>query len=204
MLPSNAPPRGGPWPPSRCSGYRPIPPLRSSSAACWLWCKQHQQQPPRHQADSQCPARPSWGRDLAVPARAAYSAGKVPPEPPGGCCCWDILLLTGNRACPFHGNTPRDNVGLRNSVVARSGPSLAVAGTWASESSPLLSDAPPPLGGSAPRDEGPPAAPCKGSTGDAASGEGSAGMSKFLLVRSRIPSTNPCTCESATRHWRRG
>ena len=50
-------------------------------------------------------------------------------------------------------------------------PLLAVPGTGAGESLPVLGNAPPPLGGDTPADEGPPAAPGKSSTGDPAQSE---------------------------------
>ena len=75
-------------------------------------------------------------------------------------------------------------------------PLLAVASTGAGESPLVSGDAHPPLGGDAPPDEGPPPAPGKVSAGDAAPGEVAAGVSKSLLVRWRIWSTNPCTCRS--------
>ena len=69
-------------------------------------------------------------------------------------------------------------------------PLLAVTGTGDGESSPQLS-------GDAPPDEGSPLAPGKGSAGDAAPGEGAAGVSTCLLVRSWNWSTYPGTCGSA-------
>ena len=57
-------------------------------------------------------------------------------------------------------------------------------------------DAPLSLGGDAPPDKGSLTAPGKGSAGDIAAGEGAAGASKSHLVRSRIWSTNSCTCGS--------
>ena len=77
-------------------------------------------------------------------------------------------------------------------------PFLAVAGTGASESPPVSSDAPLPLvGGDAPPDKDSPAALGKASSGGADPGGGAAGVSKSLLMRPRIWSTNPCTCGSA-------
>ena len=76
-------------------------------------------------------------------------------------------------------------------------PLFAVPGTGAGENSSVSGDAPPPLGGDAPPDKGSLTTPGKGSAGDAAPGEGAAGVSKFLLVRSPIWSTNSCTYGSA-------
>ena len=76
-------------------------------------------------------------------------------------------------------------------------PLLVVAGIGAGEGPPVLSDTPPPLDGDAPPDEVPSAAAGKGSVNDAAPGKGTAGVSKSLVVRSRIWLINPCTCGSA-------
>ena len=67
----------------------------------------------------------------------------------------------------------------------------------ADESSSVSCDAPPPLGGDAPPDKGSVTSPGKGSAGDAAPGEGTAGVSKSRLVSSRIWLTTSCTCGSA-------
>ena len=61
-------------------------------------------------------------------------------------------------------------------------PLFDVAGTEA--------DAPPSIGGDAPPDKGLLVAPGKVSAEDGAPGEGAAGVSKSLLVRSQISSTN--------------
>ena len=66
----------------------------------------------------------------------------------------------------------------------------------AGEISSVFCDAPPPLGGDAPPDKGFLTAAGKDAAGDAAPGEGAAGMSKSLPVRSQIWSTNSCTCGS--------
>ena len=75
-------------------------------------------------------------------------------------------------------------------------PLLDVAGMGAGESPSSSCDAPLSLGGDAPPDKGSLTAPGKGSAGDIAAGEGAAGASKSHLVRSRIWSTNSCTCGS--------
>ena len=102
--------------------------------------------------------------------------------------------VTGNHARRLRGSLPHDDVGSRNPVGADSGLLLAVAGMGAGESPPVSGDAPPPLGGDASPDKGSLTALGKGSAGDAAPDEGSAGVSKSLLVRSWIWSTTPCTC----------
>ena len=79
-----------PW---RCASqhlpvaYCPILPLPNSSAACCSWCRRLQQEPPRHQADTQYLTCPCWYSDLVVAACATYSAGNAQPEP-RGCSCW--------------------------------------------------------------------------------------------------------------------
>ena len=74
---------------------------------------------------------------------------------------------------------------------------LGRAGTGAGKGHAVLGDAFPPLGKNAPPDRGSLTSLGKGSAGDAAPGEGVTGVSKSLLVRSRIWSTNSCTCGSA-------
>ena len=67
----------------------------------------------------------------------------------------------------------------------------------AGENPSVSYDAPPPLGGDAPPDKGSLTAAGKDAAGDAAPGEGAAGMSKSLPVKSQIWSTYSCTCGSA-------
>ena len=67
-------------------GHSPILAPPNSSAACCSWCRRVQQEPPRHQADTQYLACPCWCSDLVVAACATYSAGNAPSEP-RGCCC---------------------------------------------------------------------------------------------------------------------
>ena len=94
--------------------------------------------------------------------------------------------VTGNRARKLRGRTPRDDVGPMNPVVAHISPLFAVAGMGAGESLPVSGDALPPVGGDAPPDKGSLTAPGNSSAGDASPGEGVAGVSKSLLVRSWI------------------
>ena len=82
-------------------------------------------------------------------------------------------------------------------MLRKAAPLLAVASTGAGGSPSVLGDAPPPLGGDNPPDKGSPGALGKGYAGDVALGEGTAGVSKSLLVISRIWPTNSCTCRSA-------
>ena len=74
---------------------------------------------------------------------------------------------------------------------------FAVASMDAAESPPVSGDAPPPLGGDAPPYKDPITAPDKDSARDAAPGKGATGVSKSLLVKSRIWSINSCTYRSA-------
>ena len=105
--------------------------------------------------------------------------------------------VTCNRGHRLHGSTPRIEVESRNPVVTHSDTLLVVVGTVAGESLPVSGDAPPSLVGDTPLKKAPPTSPGKRSAGDAASGEGTAGVSKSLLVRSRIWSTRSFTCGSA-------
>ena len=105
--------------------------------------------------------------------------------------------VTGKHAHRLRGSTPRDDLGRGILLLRTVVPLFAVAGTWAGKSPSVLGDAPPPLDGDALLGEGPSAAPGKGSAGDAASGEDTVGVSKSLLVRSWIWSTNLCAYGSA-------
>ena len=104
--------------------------------------------------------------------------------------------VTGNHARRLRGSTPHGDVGLRNPVVAHTGPPSCCSQHRDRRKSPVSDDAPPSHGGDAPPDKGSATAPGKGSAGDKAPGEGAAGVSKYLLVRSRIWSTKPSTCGS--------
>ena len=110
--------------------------------------------------------------------------------------------VTGNRARRLHGNTPRDNLGPRNPVVAHSNLSSRCSRHRGRQKSPVWGDATPSIGGDAPSDKGPPAAPGKGSAGDTASGKGAASVSESLQVVSWLWSTNPALADRPTRHWR--
>ena len=104
-----------------------------------------------------------------------------------------LLMMMMLERTPLEGVTAGSAAARRVTTLGRAimllrivVPLLAVAGTGAGESLLVLGDTPPPLGGDAPPDEGPPSAPGKIFDGDAAPGKGAAGVSKFLLVRSRI------------------
>ena len=62
-------------------------------------------------------------------------------------------------------------------------PFLAVAGTGAGESPPVLGNAPPPLGGDVPHDKDSLTTSGRRSAGGVISGKGAAGVSKSFLVR---------------------
>ena len=82
-------------------------------------------------------------------------------------------------------------------------PLLTIAGMGAGESSLVWGGAPSPLGEDAPPDEGSPAAPGKGSAGDASLGKGAADVSKSFLVISRVwPIKTSALEDRQTRHWR--
>ena len=198
MLPSNALPGGGPGPPSRCSGYGSILLPNSSlhvghgvgdfsinHLGIKLMRSIRRIRVGVENILSQFVQRTRLEtfRQSRVVVAVVIVVGAYSPE-------------TDNRASRLLARRVvtlgRETI-LLDIVV----PLLAVTGTGDGQSSPIWGSASPPLGGDAPLDEGSPLAPGKGSAGDAAPGEGAAGVSTSLLVRSRNWSTNPCTCRSA-------
>ena len=105
--------------------------------------------------------------------------------------------VTDNRASQLYGITPRDVVGLVNPVVAHSGPLFCCSRHGGRRRSRCVGQGSSSIRGDAPPEKESLTSPGKGSAGDAAPGEGTAGVSKSLLVRSRIWSTNSCTFGSA-------
>ena len=101
----------------------------------------------------------------------------------------------GNLARQLRGSTPRGDVGSMN-PVAHNGPPSCCSWHRDRQKSLCFGRRCPPLGVDASPDKGSLTAPGKGSAGDAAPSEDAAGVSKSILVRSRIWSTNSCTCAS--------
>ena len=111
-------------------------------------------------------------------------------------------LVTGNRARPPRGSTPRDDAGPMNPVVAYSGPLLDVAGMGAGESTSVSCDAPPSLGDDAPPDKVVHASPDKGSR--TSPGKDSAGAIRMARLLLALSSDVTATDDEAMRAFSTG
>ena len=105
--------------------------------------------------------------------------------------------LTCNHARRLPGSTLPDDVGPMNHVAAHSGPRSGCSRPGGRRKPLGLGDAHFSLSPDAPPAKDSVTTSGKGSAGDAAPGKGAMSVSKFLVVRLRIRSTNSCTCGSA-------